>query len=160
MARIATDAADDVGRVVAGLWTVVLAVTNLTTVLTSLILIVAEGTVECGEFAELIALELVLAFGDGGGLPIISCLSSSVRFQGAYRFNDVVDQLLGFVDLLFSICHDQAVQILILVAGVSGVRFSFALFDRAFASNCDLGAGLGLHLFQRISTRSDQEANC
>ena len=76
MACIATDTADDVGRVVAGLWTVVLAVTNFTTVLTSLILIVAEGTIEGGEFAELITLELVLAFGDRGGLQVVSYLYS------------------------------------------------------------------------------------
>jgi hypothetical protein len=43
---------------------IILTVTNLTTVLASLVLVVTQSTVESSEFAELIALELVLAFRD------------------------------------------------------------------------------------------------
>jgi hypothetical protein len=60
--------ADDVGSVVLGVGAVVLAVADFTAVLASLILVVTEGTVECGELTQLVALELVLAFGDGGSL--------------------------------------------------------------------------------------------
>lgn len=38
--------------------------TNLATVLTSLVLIVTKGSVESSELAKLIALQFVLAFGD------------------------------------------------------------------------------------------------
>lgn len=40
----------------------------LATVLTQLVLVVTEGTVERGEFSELVAFVVVLAFGGGGGL--------------------------------------------------------------------------------------------
>jgi len=73
-------------------------VTNLAAVLAGLVFVVTEGTVECGELAQLVALELVLAFGDRGS-----------------RLNDLVDQLLGFGDFFLGVGHDQTVQILILV---------------------------------------------
>lgn len=71
MTSIATDTANDVGGEVALLGTVVLAVTNLPTVLASLVLIVTKGTVESGEFSQLVALELILAFGDGRSLLLL-----------------------------------------------------------------------------------------
>jgi hypothetical protein len=89
---ISTDATDDVGREVALFRAVVFSVTNLTTVLASLILIVSKSTIECCKLTKLVTLELVLAFWDRGS-----------------SLNDVVDQLLRLVDLLLSICHDQAV---------------------------------------------------
>lgn len=46
MTSIATDTADDVGGEVALLGTIVLAMTNLSTVLASLILVVTKSTVE------------------------------------------------------------------------------------------------------------------
>ncbi len=66
-----------------------------------------------------------------------------------------MDQLLGLIDLVLRIRHDETVEILILVAGMSSVRLSFTLLDGAFASNSNLGAGLVLHLLQRIATRSN-----
>ena len=65
-----------------------------------------------------------------------------------YRFDDIVNELLGLVDLLFSVCHDETVEIFILVDGVRSVGFSFALFHRAFTANRDLCLGLCFHLFQ------------
>jgi hypothetical protein len=65
---IATNATNDVCGEVALFGAVVLAVTNLTTVLTCLVLVITKGTVESCELTELVALELVLAFGDGSGL--------------------------------------------------------------------------------------------
>ena len=73
-----------------------------------------------------------------------------------HRLDDVMNQLLRLVDLLFRIGHDQAMQIFVLVAGVSGVRLSFTLFHRALASDCNLGLGLGLHLLQCVATRADK----
>lgn len=73
-----------------------------------------------------------------------------------YSLDNLVDEPLGFVDLLFRVCHDQAMEVLVLVAGVSSVRFALALLDRAFASNGDLGARLCFHLFERITTRTDE----
>ena len=78
----------------------------------------------------------------------------------SYRLDDIVDQLLGFVDLLFCVCHDQTMEVFVLVAGVSSVRFSFALFHRAFASNGNLGAGVLLHSLESVTARADEEADC
>jgi hypothetical protein len=47
---IATDTTNDISGEVTLLGTVVFAMTNLTTVLASLVLVVSEGTVESGEF--------------------------------------------------------------------------------------------------------------
>ena len=61
---VATNAADDAGGVVLLLRAVVLAMTNLSAVLASLVFVVSKCTVERGKFTKLIALELVLAFRD------------------------------------------------------------------------------------------------
>lgn len=71
MAGVTTDATDDTGGVVLLLRAVVLAVTDLATVLASLVLVVSEGTVEGGEFSELVALEFVLAFRNGRSLNVL-----------------------------------------------------------------------------------------
>ena len=67
----------------------------------------------------------------------------NVRMQGpcdgTYRLDDVVDQLLCLVDLFFRVGHDEAVQVFILVAGVSRVRLAFALLDGTLAADGDLG---------------------
>ena len=73
-----------------------------------------------------------------------------------YGLNDVVDELLGLVDLLLRIRHDQAVQILLLVAGVSCIRASLTLLDGALATNRNLCAGLRLHLLEGVSTGSNK----
>jgi hypothetical protein len=65
---LTADAADDAGSEVLLLRAIILAMADLAAVLAGLILIVAKSTVEGGKLAELIALELVLAFGDGGSL--------------------------------------------------------------------------------------------
>ena len=68
MSSLSTDTANDAGSVVLLLGTVVLAMTDLTTILAGLIFVVAESTVERGELAKLVTLEFILAFGDGSGL--------------------------------------------------------------------------------------------
>ena len=80
MARIPADTADDIGRIVLLLRAVVLAVTNLTAVLASLVLIVAQRSVQRGKLAELIALELVLAFWNGSSLE--NLISNSEKKPG------------------------------------------------------------------------------
>lgn len=68
MTCIATDSTDDVGCEIACLRTVVLAVPDLTAILAGLILVIAKCAVESSELTKLVALELVLAFGNGGSL--------------------------------------------------------------------------------------------
>jgi hypothetical protein len=86
VAGVATNATDDVGGEVALLGAVILAVSDLTTyniisnhekeaircreltVLASLVLVVAESTVEGGQLTKLVALEFVLTLRDGCGL--------------------------------------------------------------------------------------------
>jgi hypothetical protein len=139
MSSLTTNTANDARSEVLLLGTVVLAMTDLATVLAGLVLVVTEGTVKGSKLTELVSLEFVLAFGDRGG-----------------SLNDIVDKLLGLVDLLLSICHDQAVQVLLLVTGVSCVRPSFTLLDGTFSANGDLCARLRFHLFESVSTRSNK----
>ena len=68
MSSVTADTADDVGCEVLRLWTIVLSVTDLTAVLTGLVFVVTKGTVECSELSQLVSLEFVLSFGDGGSL--------------------------------------------------------------------------------------------
>jgi len=139
VASLSTDTANDAGREVLLLRAVVLAMTDLTTVLAGLVLVVAEGTVEGGKLTELVALEFVLTFGDGGS-----------------RLNDIVDKLLGLVDLLLGVGHDQAVKIFLLVAGMSRVRASLTLLDGALATDRNLRLGFCLHLLKRVSTGANE----
>jgi hypothetical protein len=62
MSSLTTDTADDTSSEVLLLGTVVLAMTDLTTVLAGLVLVVSKGTVKSGKLTELVALEFVLAF--------------------------------------------------------------------------------------------------
>jgi hypothetical protein len=161
MTSVAANTTDDVCREVAGLRAVILAVTNLAAILASLVLVITKSTIEGGKLAQLVALELVLAFGNGGSLDSnVSENRIGVERCVTYCLDDIVDELLRLVDLLFGVGHDQAVQIFVLVAGVSSVRLALAFFDGAFAANGDLGAGLVLHLLERVTTRSNQQADC
>ena len=72
MPSIAANTTDDVGSEILLLRAVVLAMTNLSTVLACLVLIVTKSTVESSKFTELIALELILSFGNRGSLPTVS----------------------------------------------------------------------------------------
>ena len=66
-----------------------------------------------------------------------------------------MNELLGLIDLVFGIGHDQTVQVFILVAGVSSVGFAFTLLDGAFAADGDLGAGFLLHGLEGVATWSN-----
>jgi len=105
---ISTDTTDDVGCKVALFRAVVFSMTNLTTVLASLILIVSKSTIECCKLTKLVTLELVLAFWDRRRLRMLELWLESLQGK-TYSLNDVVDQLLRLVDLLLGVCHDQAV---------------------------------------------------
>lgn len=71
MTSISTDSADDVGREVALLGTIVFSVTDLTAVLASLVLVITKSTVKRCELTQLLALELVLPFWDGRRLTVL-----------------------------------------------------------------------------------------
>lgn len=71
-----------------------------------------------------------------------------------YRLDNVVDQLLGLVDLLFGLCHDQTMKVFFLVATVSGVRSTLSFLDGALATDSNFGTRLSLHFLQGIATRS------
>lgn len=153
MAGITTDSADDACRKVLSLRAVVFTMSNLTTVLTSLVFIVSKGSVERRKLSKLVTLELVLAFGDRSSLwgkkesVSIGCIDIDVgdREEETYSFNDIVDELLRLVDFFFGICHDQTVKIFLLVTGVSCIRATLALFHGALATNGNLGTRVILH---------------
>jgi hypothetical protein len=139
VARLAALATDQISGDVLLLGAVVFAMADLTTVLAGLILVITKSTVQSSKLSELIALEFILAFGNGSS-----------------RLNDVVNQLLGFVDLVFGVGHDQTMQILLLVAGVGGVGATFAFFDRSFTTDGNLGSRFGLHLLQGVAARANE----
>lgn len=57
-----THPANNVGSIVALFRAVVLAMTETTAVLANLVFIVSESSVECGQFAQLVLFENILAF--------------------------------------------------------------------------------------------------
>lgn len=61
---ITTSTTDDVGSEVLGVGAIPFTMTNFAAVLTSLVFVVAESTVEGSEFTKLTTLEIVLTFGD------------------------------------------------------------------------------------------------
>lgn len=65
---ISTCSTDNVGGKRPRLGTLVLSVTLFTTILTQLVLVVSQSTVQRGEFSQLISLVVVLAFWGRGGL--------------------------------------------------------------------------------------------
>lgn len=73
-----------------------------------------------------------------------------------YGLNDVVNELLGFVDLLLRIGHDQAVQVLLLVASMGGIRATLSFLNGALSTNSDLSLRFSLHLLQGVSTRANK----
>jgi hypothetical protein len=75
MSSLTTNTANDARSEVLLLGTVVLAMTDLATVLAGLVLVVTEGTVKGSKLTELVSLEFVLAFGDRGGLQHVNVVS-------------------------------------------------------------------------------------
>lgn len=71
MAGIATHSADDAGSEVLLLRAVVLAVSYLSTILASLVLIVTQSSVQSSELTELVTLQFVLALGNGSSLRML-----------------------------------------------------------------------------------------
>jgi len=142
MTCVTADTTDDGGSVVALLRAIVFPVTDLTAVLTSLVLVITQSTIECSKLSKLITLQLVLALRDG---------SSS--------FNDGIDQLLRLVNLLFSIRHDQTVQILLLVRSMGSIGAALALLDGALSTDGDFCARISFHLLEGVATRSNKETN-
>lgn len=124
MSSVATNAADDVGGEVLLFRAVILAVAYLAAVLASLVFVVTQSAVEGSQLTQLAPFQLILSLGDG-----CCCL------------NYVVDQLLGLVDLLFCVSHDETMQVFFLVAGGSSIRTALALLDRALATDGNFCTG-------------------
>ena len=76
MTGVTADSTDDIGCEIALFWTVKFAMTDLTTVLACLVLIVTKSTIKCCKLTELVAFEFVLAFGDRCSLQMISKVST------------------------------------------------------------------------------------
>ena len=75
VASAAADTTNDVRCKVTLLGTVVFAMTNATAVLANLVLVVAESTVKCRKFPQLVPLVIVLTFRGRGSLD--RCVSRS-----------------------------------------------------------------------------------
>lgn len=70
--------------------------------------------------------------------------------------NDVMDELLCLINFLFGVGHDQTMEILFLVAGVSCIGTAFSFLDGSFSSNSDLGLGFCFHFLQGVTTGTDK----
>jgi hypothetical protein len=138
MARVTTDSADDASSEVLSLGAIVLAMSNLSTVLTSLIFIISKSTVEGGKFSKLVTLEFVLTFRNRSSLREL--VMHSEGWWTTYSLNNIVNELLRLIDLLLGIGHDETVEIFLLVAGVSSIRPTLAFLDGALSTDCNLGA--------------------
>lgn len=132
--------AGDARTVVALLRAVPLLVSDASAVLANLVLIVTERSVEGGKLSELVPLVIVLGLGRGGS-----------------RRDDMVDEIDAGLNFLLSVGRDEAVKVVIGVVGV-GLGPALAILDGALATNRYLGARLSLHLFERVSTRTDEES--
>lgn len=62
VARTTANTTNNISCEVALLRTVIFAMSKATAVLADLVLVITEGTVQCGEFAKLVALVIILAF--------------------------------------------------------------------------------------------------
>lgn len=157
MTGVATNTTDDVGSEVTLLRAIVLSVSNLSTVLACLVLVISKGTVESSKFTKLVAFQLVLALWNRCSLDKLTHLEKISRLElGTYSLNDIVNELFGFVDLLLGIGHDQAMEILFLVASMSGIGAAFSFFDGSFSTNCDLGLRFCFHFLQGVTTGTDK----
>lgn len=67
-----------------------------------------------------------------------------------------MDELLGLCNLFLGIGHDQAVKVLVLVAGMGSIRLALTFLDGALSADGDLGLGLGFHVFQSVTTGTDE----
>lgn len=135
----ATQSTNNVGTVHSLLGTFPLSVTLFSTVLTQLVLIVSQSTVERGQFSQLISLVIVLTFGRRCG-----------------GFDDSVDQSDTGLDFSLVIRHDQTMQLIILVRCPS-VGSLLSILDTSLSSDRDLGTTLPLHALQRVTTRSNKK---
>jgi hypothetical protein len=79
---VTADTADDVGGVVLLLWAVILAMSNLTAVLASLVFVITQSSVQGGKLTKLVTLELVLTFGNGCGLMDLLACSQRSEVEG------------------------------------------------------------------------------
>ena len=73
-----------------------------------------------------------------------------------YRFDDVIDEFFGFVDFLFCVCHDQTMEILLLIGSVRSITSALSFFYGSFSANGDFGSRFRLHFLQCMSTRADE----
>ena len=83
--------ADDVCCEVPLLWTVVLAVPDTSAVLTDLVLVISEGTIERGKLAELVTLVIVLSFRCRGRLTDTTSITTQT---GTVRSSRTVSMTL------------------------------------------------------------------
>ena len=158
MSGAPADTADDVSSEVALLRTLILPVTDVAAILTDLVLVVSEGSVEGSKFAELIAFVIVLAFGCGSGLISKSeqRIGSTLR-RATHGFDNPVDQPHAGNNLFLSVSCNKTMEIFLRVLGIL-IRPGLSLFNAALPSDANLGAAISLHLLQTVTARTDKQA--
>lgn len=154
----AANTADDVRCEVALLRTVVLAMPDTTAVLTDLVFVITESTVECCKLAKLVTLVVVLPLRRRGSLS--RNISRNFKMCGnrtTHRFDDFVDQPDTKSDLFLRVSSNETVEIFFSILGVL-FRSGLALLNATLPPNADLRATVSLHLLQTVPTRADQQS--
>ena len=67
-----------------------------------------------------------------------------------------MDQLLGLVDFVLGIGHDQAVKVFFLVARMGSIGPALTFLDGTFTTNSNLGTRFRFHLLESVATRADK----
>ena len=70
-----------------------------------------------------------------------------------------MNELLGLVDLVLCVGHDQTMQVFLLVAGMGSIRATLAFLDGALSTNRNLGARFSLHFLESVATGPNKQAN-
>ena len=158
MSGAPADTTDDVSSKVALLRALILPVTDVAAILAHLILIISKSSVESGEFTELVAFVIVLAFGRGSGLISKNWQTVEMtHLRGTHGFDNPVDQFHAGGNLILSVSCNKTMEIFFRVFGVL-IRPSLPLLDASLSSDAYLGATVPLHLLQTVTAGTDQQA--
>lgn len=139
MAGSATNTTDDIGAIHSLLWAFPTPVAFFATVLAKLVFVVSKSTVKRSQFSKLVSLMIIFAFRGGRS-----------------SFYNLVDQGDTSLDLALIVGGDQTVQFILLILGeVTGP--SLTLLDASLTPDADFGTAFPFHLFERITTRTNEQ---
>lgn len=138
MSSAAANATDDIGSEVSLFGAIVFAMSNTTTVLANLVLIVPKSTIQCSELSKLVTLMIILTFGGGSG-----------------RFNDLVNHSDTCSNFFLGFSENKAMKIFLCIVCIL-VGPGLAFLHAPLSTDADFSTAFTLHLFQTVATRTDE----